>query len=73
MEWYKFGQALSIEKKLLDGYLSYPPEQNIIEVCDKWLRNHTGKPTWREVAEALKKIGFQEMAHDIEKIYETGK
>ena len=72
MEWYKLGQALGIAKQLLDSYLPYPPEQNIVEVCDNWLRNHTGKPTWREVAEALRRINFQQLAFAIEKSYETG-
>ena len=71
-KWHPFGQALGVDNKLLDTYLPYPPEQNIIEVCDNWLRNHTGKPTWKEVAEALKRISFQQLAFDIEKVYETG-
>ena len=44
----------------------------MIEVCDYWVRNHTGQPTWREVVNALKKIEFQQLALDIEKVYETG-
>ena len=59
-------------KKILDKYVSYPPNQSIIEVCDYWLRNHTGQPTWNEVAAALKQIGLMKLAHDIEKVYETG-
>ena len=61
-----------MDNKLLDACLPYPPEENIVEVCDNWLRNHTGKPAWWEIAEALKKIGFQRLALDIEKVYETG-
>ena len=71
-KWYNFGQALGLANKLLDACLPYSPEQNIVEVCDNWLRNNPGKPTWREVAEALKKIGFQQLARDIENIYKTG-
>lgn len=52
--WYKFGKALGVENEVLDKCLQHPPEESIIEVCDNWLRNHTGQPTWREVAEALK-------------------
>ena len=47
-------------------------EEAIIEVCDHWLRNHKGQPTWREVAEALMYVGFQQLASDIEHVYETG-
>ena len=51
----------------------HPPEESIIEVCDNWLRNHTGQPTWREIAEALRLINFQRLAFDIENVYESGK
>ena len=53
--------------------MEYPPEQNIIEVCDHWLRSHTNKrPSWKEVANALKRIHLQELASAIETVYETG-
>ena len=71
--WYQFGEAIGIEKKILDKYQQYSPEQSIIEILDNWLRNHTGQPTWREVAEALRKIGLQKLAFDIERVYDTGK
>ena len=71
-KWYQFGEALGIEKSILDKYLSYLPDQNIIEVCDYWLRNHTGQPSWNEVAAALKQIGFQQLGYGIERVYETG-
>ena len=70
--WYEFGEALGLEKKVLDKCAQYPPEQSIIEVCDHWLRDHSGQPTWREVANALKRINFQQLAFDIEKVYATG-
>ena len=70
--WYDFGKAVGVDNKVLDRCLRYPPEESIIEVCDYWLRNHTGKPTWREVAEALRQINFQQLAVDIEMVYETG-
>lgn len=41
-------------------------------MLDHWLRNHSGKPTWHEVAEALRSIELQKLAYDIEKVYETG-
>ena len=71
-KWYQFGEAIGIQRDILDKYTSYPPDQNIIEVCDYWLRNHNGKPTWNEVAAALKRIGFQQLACGIEKVYKTG-
>ena len=70
--WYQLGQELGLEISLLNKYCNYPQEQCIIEVLDSWLRNHSGKPTWREIAEALKNIGLQQLAVKIEMIYETG-
>ena len=43
-----------------------------MEVLDQWLRNFPGRPTWRDVANALRRIGFQQLANDIEMVYETG-
>ena len=43
-----------------------------MEVLDQWLRNFPGRPTWRDVANALRRIGFQQLANDIEMIYQTG-
>lgn len=71
-KWYQFGEAIGIGKNILDKYISYLPDQNIIEVCDYWLRNHTGQPSWNEVAAALKKAGFQQLGYSIERVYETG-
>ena len=71
--WYQFGKAIGVDDKVLDRYTPYPPEESIVEVCDNWLRNHSGKPTWREVAEALGQINCQQLAFQIENIYETGK
>ena len=71
--WYQFGEALGIEKRILDKFTSYSPEEAIIEMLDYWLRNHSGKPTWKEVANALRKIHLHESASGIERIYEIGK
>ena len=71
--WYQLGGALGISKELLDRYSSHSPEESIIEMLDQWLRNGPRKPTWRDVADALKKIGLEQLASDIENVYETGK
>ena len=70
--WYQLGEALGINKESLDRYSSHSPEESIIEMLDQWLRNGPRKPTWRDVADALKKIGLEQLASDIEKVYETG-
>ena len=43
-----------------------------MEILDQWLRNFPGSPTWHDVSDALRKIGLQQLASDIEKVYETG-
>ena len=43
-----------------------------MEVLDQWLRNFPGRPTWRDVTNSLRRIGLQQLAIDIEMVYETG-
>ena len=43
-----------------------------MEVLDQWLRNFPGRPTWHDVANALRRTGLQQFANDIEMVYETG-
>ena len=71
-KWYQFGEIAGVDKGTLNKYTEYPDNQCIIEVLDCWLRNHTGKPTWREVAEILRGIDLQKLASNIERVYETG-
>ncbi len=70
--WHQLGEALGIDKESLDRYSSHPPEESIIEMLDQWLRGGPQRRTWRDVADALKKIGLEQLASDIEKVYETG-
>ena len=71
-KWYQFGEAVGVDKETLDKYTEYPDDQCIVEVLDFWLRNHTGQPTWREVADVLRGIDLQQLASNIENVYETG-
>jgi hypothetical protein len=70
--WYQLGEALEVDKDILDKCTNYPPEESIVEILDQWLRNFPGRPTWRGVANALRRTGFQQLANDIEMVYETG-
>jgi pyrroloquinoline quinone (PQQ) biosynthesis protein C len=70
--WHQLGEALGISEESLDRYASHPPEESIIKMLDQWLRGGSRKRTWRDVADALKKIGLEQLARDIEKVYETG-
>ena len=66
------GQALEVDKDILEKCSNYPPEESIIEILDQWLRKFPGHPTWRDVASALRKINLDQLAKDIEMVYETG-
>ena len=61
-----------MEIAVLETCTQCSDEEATVEVCDHWLRNHMGQPTWREVAKALIHVGFQQLATDIKKVYEIG-
>ena len=71
-QWYELGEVLEVDKHVLDKCTKYPPEESIVEILDQWLRNFPGCPTWRDVANALRRIDLQQLANDIEMVYETG-
>ena len=71
-KWYKFGLALGIAENILDKYVGYPSEECIVEMLDYWLRNHDSKPTWKDVAKALRDIELCQLAGDILNAYKTG-
>ena len=70
--WYQLGKALGVDKDALNKCTNYPPEESIVEILDQWLRNFPGRPTWRDVTNALRKINLQQLANDIDLVYETG-
>ena len=70
--WYQLGKALGVNKESLDKYSTHPPEESIIEILDQWLRSGQQRRTWKDVSDALRKIGHQQLASDIEKVYVTG-
>ena len=69
-KWYEFGVAIGVTKEVLDKCSGYPPEECIVEVLDYWLR--TTRRTWKDVAEGLHTIGFENLADKILKVYKTG-
>ena len=71
-KWYQFGLAVGISKEVMDKYSDHPDEECLVEVLDCWLRNHGNKPTWKEVADALREIDLHQLADDIMKSYDTG-
>ena len=70
--WYEFGLAVawSIPKEVMDSYSGYPADQCMIEMLDYWLRHYChGQPTWKDVANALKKINLHQLADSILQVY----
>ena len=42
------------------------------EIIDYWMRSCGGRPTWRELADALKRIKEDSLAQQLMSIYDTG-
>ena len=73
-KWHKFGEAVGIDEMVLDSITSTcSPENYLSELLDYWLRYYDGRPTWRDVADALYDIDLQKLAQDIEQMYKAGK
>ena len=73
-KWYQFGLAVGIESEILDKFAEHcAPEDCIMEMLDHWLRKSTHKPTWNDVAKALRIVELPQLALDIESVYTTGK
>ena len=74
---------MGLAEELLDKYSTYTPEECIVEVLDVWLRNYDcgntdasmiRKPTWRDVARALREIELHQLANSIIlSLYKDGK
>ena len=82
LKWREFGLAVGLAEDLLDKYSTYPPEECIVEVLDVWLRNYNcgntdasmiRKPTWRDVARALREIELHQLANSILSLCKDGK
>ena len=71
-KWYQFGLAVGISKVKLDEFANFPPEESIVETLDFWLRTRETAATWRDVADALKRIGLHLLAEKAIKIYKIG-
>ena len=71
-KWYQLGKALDTKKELLDKCTRLQPDQSLTEILDDWLRNHSGQPSWNEIAEASTEIGLKQLVYDIKSVYQTG-
>ena len=74
--WYLYGEALGVSPKTLDEVKEMESEDydKLVEVLDAYFRTHSRDPppTWKEIAEGLRVIGYEKMAVNIMKVYITG-
>ena len=70
--WYELGEALGVEKEVLEECSRYPQEDSIVEMLDYWLKKSGSRPTWRHVGSALKNIGLEELGERILNVYRHG-
>ena len=73
-DWKELGECFGVSPSQLDEIASHclTAADSMIEVIDLWLREYPGRPTWREVAEALKQLHHYRLAEDINNVYSTG-
>ena len=73
-KWYQFGERAGIQRSVLDNFTKQcSPNDCIMEMLDYWLRNSKQAPTWKDVARILKEINLEQLGHDIDEVYKTGK
>ncbi len=74
-KWREIGKALNVPEthiEQVEPYCVGNDVQGITEVIDFWIRNCGGKPTWRELGNALKSVGQEQLANLLMEVYETG-
>ena len=64
--WYQFGLAIGTPEDIMEQLKDYSEMDGLVEILDYWLRHHPGQPTWREVADALRKAELMN-DHDLAK------
>ena len=75
IKWKEMAQALRVPVTLieqLEEATSLDETSKMTEITDYWMRECSDKPTWRELADALKTIREVQLAQQLMQIYETG-
>ena len=73
--WREIGKALKVPEthiEQVEPYCISSDVQGMTEMIDFWIRSCVGKPTWRELASALKYVGQEQLANLLMEVYETG-
>ena len=70
-KWKEFANVVGLSN-IIKQLVKYSPDECIVEICDQWLKSQPNKPTWRDVANVVREIGFYQLANDIMMAYKTG-
>ena len=76
-KWREIGEALFVPSTYIEQVETYCASSSdaaagLMEIIDYWIRNCSGQPTWRELADALKSVGEIQLAKELTSVYETG-
>ena len=76
-KWREIGEALFVPSTYIEQVEIYCTSSNdaaagLTEIIDYWIRNCSGQPTWRELADALKSVGESQLAEQLMSVYQTG-
>ena len=66
-QWYQFGVAIGVPRRVLSQIDNNSEESRLAEILEYWLKHHPGQPSWREITEALRKLGPADSMADYSK------
>ncbi len=75
-KWREIGLGLRVPEthiEQVEPYCANNDTLGMTEMIDFWMRNCTGQPTWRELANVLQSVREEQLAKQLMDIYETGK
>ena len=73
--WKELADALRVPETYIqqvDDMCGKDHASSMTEIIDYWMRSCGGRPTWRELADALKRIKEDSLAQQLMSIYDTG-
>ena len=73
--WKELAEALRVAETYIqqvDEMYSKDHTSCMTEIIDYWMRSCGSRPTWRELADALRRIKADSLAQQLMSIYDTG-
>ena len=73
--WKELADALRVPETYIqqvDDKCGKDHASSMTEIIDYWMRSCGGRPTWRELADALKRVKEDSLAQQLMSIYNTG-